>query len=97
MTAFYESEHLLLKILDPVAQPPVDLLPILQSVPEWMGASWKGLCREAKKVTDDLYIGLFTELEERNNRGDFNGSCVETLRARAEEWGLVKENLWYGI
>jgi len=94
---FYRSQDLLEFILDPALQPPIDMLPILQFVPEWMGASWKGLCREAKRVTHGLYHGLFTQLEERNDRGHYNGSSVETLRSRAGEWGLSKEMVWYNI
>lgn len=93
VTEFFHSERLYEKILDPGAQPPVDMLPFLKYVPEWMGASWKGLCRELRQLRRSIFLGLLTELEERNSSGDYNGSCIEIVKARAKEWGLDKEQL----
>jgi len=90
---FFHTKHLFETIIDPGTQPPVDLIPILKYVPEWMGASWKGLCRELRKLRRGIFLGLLTELEERNVAGDFNGSCMEILNARSKEWGLDREQI----
>lgn len=92
---FFHSERLLQSIVEVGAQPPVDMIPILKYVPEWMGASWKGLCREIKGLRRNLFFGLLSELEERNAQGDYNGSCMEKVYERADEWKLNREMIGY--
>ena len=91
VTEFFVCEALVEKLIEPGAQPPVDLIPLLKYVPEWMGASWKGLCRDIRRLQRGLNFGLLSEMEERNARGDYNGSCMEVISGRAKEWGLDRE------
>jgi len=93
VTDFYHSERLLEKIWEPGAQPPVDMLPFLKYVPEWMGASWKGLCRHIGTLRRSLFLGLLTEMEERIAQGESNGSCMEIVRGHADEWGMGREEI----
>jgi len=93
VTEFFHSEHLFEKIIDPGAQPPVDMLPFLKYVPEWMGARWKGLCRDLRQLRRGIFLGLLTEMEERNAMDDYNGSCMEIVKERSKEWGLDREQI----
>jgi hypothetical protein len=91
VTEFFEIQRLWEHLVAPGAQPPVDLFPILQQVPEWLGAKWKGLCREVRKRHRNLYFGLLSEVEDRCSKGGSNGCSVEVLHERAKEWGLDRE------
>jgi len=88
---FFHSEELIQKLQDPGSQPPVDLIPVLKYVPEWMGATWKSLVKEARELRWRLFYGLLGELEERNKKGEYNGSCMELINARADEWKLSRK------
>jgi hypothetical protein len=88
---FFYSEYLYERIIDPGAQPPVDMLPILKYVPEWMGASWKGLCRELRTLRRQLFMGLLHSVESRNAKGEVTNSCVEIINGKAKEVGLTRE------
>ena len=87
---FFHSEELIQILQDVGSQPPVDLIPILKYVPEWMGARWKSISREAREVRWNLFYGLLGGLEERNKKGEYNGSCMELINARANEWKLSR-------
>ena len=91
VTAFYHVQHLWELALEPGAHPPMDLIPLLQKVPESMGAKWKGLCREVRKLQQELYFGLFSEVEKRVARGEANGCWMETIIERAAEWKMERE------
>ena len=65
-------------LLEPGAQPPVDLLPILKYVPSrW--AQWKGLCSEIRANQYDLYEGLVAQCERRMERNMRNGCFLESV------------------
>jgi hypothetical protein len=82
--------------LAPGAQPPVDFLPILKYVPErW--APWKTLCKEVRKAQRTLYFGLLAECEERVKRGEENGSYMEEVVKRQEEFGMTREHVGYAL
>ncbi|KAG8951235.1 hypothetical protein FRC03_012591 [Tulasnella sp. 419] len=91
---FFHAEHLWLEVTEPGAQPPVDLIPLLQKVPERF-AKWKILCKEVKRLQQGLYFGLLEEVERRTSRGEGNGCWMETVCERAEEWGLSRNMVAY--
>lgn len=63
-------------ILEPGAQPPVDLLPLLKYVPtKW--AKWKVLCKQVKEHQYQLYEGFVNMVEERLREERGNGSFLE--------------------
>ena len=65
-------------ILEPGAQPPVDLLPILKYVPErW--ARWKGLCKEVRAGQIELYDSFVSMCERRMEQDMRNGSLLESI------------------
>ncbi|KAL0567565.1 hypothetical protein V5O48_014425 [Marasmius crinis-equi] len=89
--AFYEVNHLWNMALEPGA---IDILPILDWVPErW--ASWKKIAKEVKRLQRALYFGLVDETEERIRRGDENGSYMEEVLKRRDEFGLNREMIGY--
>ena len=74
-------------LLTPGATPPVDMIPILKSVPErW--AKWKRDCRRVRNMQRALFFGLLDETKERLRAGEANGSYMEEVLARQEEFGL---------
>ena len=97
VTDFFHTEHLFQRLLDAGEQPPIDMVPILKYVPEWMGAKWKASCRNLKELRMKLWFGLLTELEERNATGDCNGSCMERVIERSDEWGLTRDMIGYAL
>ncbi|KAK1235556.1 hypothetical protein PQX77_001209 [Marasmius sp. AFHP31] len=93
-TAFFIAQHEWELLLEPGATPPVDLLPFLQKVPErW--AKWKRDVRQCRKHQRDLYFGLLDETKERMNKGEENGSYMEEVIKRQEEFGLDREMMGY--
>ncbi|KAF7369266.1 putative cytochrome P450 [Mycena venus] len=93
-TAFFNAQHEWELVLEPGATPPVDLIPILKYVPaRW--AKWKRDCAKTRKLQRELYFGLLDETKERLRRGEENGSYMEEVLARAEEFGLDRENTGY--
>ncbi|KAG8966557.1 hypothetical protein FRC03_011695 [Tulasnella sp. 419] len=94
VTAFFHAQHLWEHALEPGAHPPVDLIPILQKVPERF-ASWKSLCKEVRRLQQRLYFGLLEEVEKRTARGEANGCWMETVCERAEEWGMNRQIVGY--
>ncbi|KAK1233947.1 hypothetical protein PQX77_002868 [Marasmius sp. AFHP31] len=89
-TAFFIAQHEWELLLEPGATPPLDLLPILQKVPErW--AKWKRDVRQCRKHQRDLYFGLLDETKERMDKGEENGSYMEEVIRRQEEFDMDRE------
>ncbi|KAJ6451900.1 cytochrome P450 [Mycena sanguinolenta] len=78
----------------PRATPPIDMIPILKYVPErW--AKWKRDCAKVHKMHRDLYFGLLDETKERLRRGEENGSYMEEILTRQQEFGMDRELTGY--
>ncbi|KAJ8078278.1 hypothetical protein PM082_000484 [Marasmius tenuissimus] len=93
-TAFFIAQHEWELLLEPGATPPLDLLPFLQKVPErW--AKWKRDVRQCRKHQRDLYFGLLDETKERMDKGEDNGSYMEEVIRRQEEFGMDREMMGY--
>ncbi|KAJ7040918.1 cytochrome P450 [Mycena alexandri] len=93
-TAFFNAQHKWELVLEPGATPPVDLIPILKYVPErW--AKWKRDCAITRELQRDLYFGLLDETKERLRRGEQNGSYMEEILTRQEEFGMDREITGY--
>ncbi|KAF7377423.1 Cytochrome p450 [Mycena sanguinolenta] len=92
--AFFNAQHEWEAILEPGSTPPIDLIPILKYVPErW--AKWKRDCTKTRKLQRDLYFGLLDETKERLSKGDENGSYMEEVLTRQEEFGMDREITGY--
>jgi hypothetical protein len=90
ITALYKYMHEWERLLQPGATPPVDMIPILKSIPErW--AKWKRDCRRVRNLQRELYFGLLDETKKRVQAGEENGSYMEEVLARQEEFGLDRE------
>ncbi|KAJ7779139.1 cytochrome P450 [Mycena metata] len=93
-TAFFIAQHKWELVLEPGATPPVDLIPILKYVPErW--AKWKRDCATTRRLQRDLYFGLLDETMEKLRRGEENGSYMEEILTRQEEFGMDREITGY--
>ncbi|KAJ6449331.1 cytochrome P450 [Mycena sanguinolenta] len=93
-TAFFKSQHAWMRLLEPGATPPVDMIPILKYVPKrW--AKWKRDCAKVHKMQRDLYFSLLDETKERLQRGEENGSYMEEILTRQAEFGMEREITGY--
>ncbi|KDQ20363.1 hypothetical protein BOTBODRAFT_379163 [Botryobasidium botryosum FD-172 SS1] len=91
---FFAMQHEWERIVEPGAQPPIDLIPILKYVPErW--APWKTLCRKVRAVQQELYFGMLEECERRIANGLRNGCFMESLLDRQKELALDRESVGY--
>ncbi|KAJ7143019.1 cytochrome P450 [Mycena epipterygia] len=93
-TAYFEVEHKWIRLLDAGSTPPVDMLPILKLVPErW--AKWKRDCRNVRNLQRALFFGLLEETKERLRTGEGNGSYMEDLLTRQENFEMDEEMIGY--
>jgi hypothetical protein len=96
VTDFFHVQQRWEQLLEPGAHPPVDLIPILKSVPErW--ASWKTETRIIRRLQRKLYFGLLERVEERVNKGMFNGCRMETVIENASSYGLDRDAIGYAL
>ncbi|KAK7689440.1 hypothetical protein QCA50_007232 [Cerrena zonata] len=87
---FLELEHTLEELFEPGAIPPVDILPILNYVPErW--APWKRKCRELREQYLQMFSDLRDVCETRIQNNKRNGSYLEDVIDKEEKLGLSKE------
>ncbi|KAJ7276612.1 cytochrome P450 [Mycena rebaudengoi] len=93
-TAFFEVQHEWEAILKPGGTPPLDFIPILKHVPARF-AKWKRDCAKIRKLQRDLYFGLLDETKERLSAGEENGSYMEEILTRQEEFGMGREITGY--
>ncbi|KAJ7665797.1 cytochrome P450 [Mycena rosella] len=93
-TAFFKVQHEWELLLEPGATPPIDMIPLLKYVPErW--AKWKRDCARTRKAQRAVYFGLLEESEERLRRGEENGSYMEGILTRQQEFGMDREITGY--
>lgn len=94
VTEFIEVQHEVEALLEPGAHPPIDLMPILEYIPErW--ASWKGICRHLRAKQRGLYLRLRDQCETRMREGRRNGSFMESLFDQKEKLGLTRDMIGF--
>lgn len=91
---FVEGNSLWERILEPGATPPLDLLPILQYIPEFL-APWKAGCREIRNRQQNLYFGLRDMCAKRMKDGRRNGCFLEDIIDLQEKWGIDSATVGY--
>ncbi|KAJ6564650.1 cytochrome P450 [Mycena capillaripes] len=92
--AIFKALHEWTSLLQAGATPPVDLFPILKYVPErW--AKWKRDCAKTRRLQREVYFGLLDQTKERLKRGEENGSYMEEMLMRQEEFGMNREMTGY--
>ncbi|KAK7051589.1 hypothetical protein VNI00_004568 [Paramarasmius palmivorus] len=90
----HEAGHIWSQIAAPGAIPPLDILPFLNYIPErW--AKWKRLVKDLREKQRKTHLALFDECERRMKSGEGNGSYMEEVLRRQEEFGLSREVLGY--
>lgn len=81
-------------LLQPGGHPPVDMIPLLEYVPErW--ATWKISCREVKQRQQKLYFGLRDQCKARVAEDRRNGCFLEDLIDQKEKLGLTDEMIGF--
>nr|BAK09482.1 cytochrome P450 [Postia placenta] len=93
-TALFKMLELWVNILSPGAHPLIEMFPALRCIPGPF-ASWRRLCKKVRIIQRQLYFGLLDEVEARSDQGNGNGCFMETVCARAQEWGLDRELTGY--
>ncbi|KAK7681811.1 hypothetical protein QCA50_015158 [Cerrena zonata] len=91
---FFSIERDFDELLAPGAHPPIDVIPILQYVPErW--APWKTICRDLRRRQQTFYHRLMNACEQRMKNGRNNGCFLEDIINNRESMGLSREMVAY--
>ncbi|KAI4523845.1 cytochrome P450 [Schizophyllum commune Loenen D] len=88
-SAFVHENDRWSALLMPGATPPVDALPFLKYLPEFL-APWKKETREIRALQRELYCGIFDECKKRVEAGDANFFMAEVIKEQAAN-GLTRE------
>ena len=90
VSEFHDTLKMWELLLQPGGHPPIDMIPILEHVPErW--ASWKTRSREVKQRQQKLYFGLRDQCQERITQNRRNGCFLEDLLDQKEKLRLTDE------
>ncbi|KAJ6535753.1 cytochrome P450 [Mycena capillaripes] len=94
ITGFFAVMHEWNQLLGPGATPPIDIIPLLNWVPErW--AKWKRDCNRVRSLQRAHYFGLLDNTRERLRQGKENGSYLEEILARQGALGIDDEMAGY--
>ncbi|KAF9024635.1 cytochrome P450 [Hymenopellis radicata] len=85
----YESEH---TVLFYEFRTPVDMVPILKYLPEFL-APWKKESRELRRMQHKLHYTALRECEERLERGEGNDCYLEELIRQQDELALSRDQI----
>ncbi|KAF5358757.1 hypothetical protein D9758_008555 [Tetrapyrgos nigripes] len=88
----FQSLNATARIFEPGAHPPVDQLPILNYIPDrW--AKWKRMAKWGNRLVRRIYFHLLSVAEDRVRDGKENGSFLEGVIKRREEYGLTRREV----
>ena len=79
-------------LMDPGNHPPIDILPFLQNLHEFM-ASWKTEAREVRGLQRGLFMRLLEECEERVAAGEETPFYMADILKSKESLGLEREQI----
>ncbi|KAL1736902.1 cytochrome P450 [Schizophyllum commune] len=91
---FNRDLHRWMALMDPGEHPPIDMLPFLQKLPEFM-ASWKTEAREVRGLQRGLFMRLLEECEERVAAGEETPFYMGDILKSKESLGLEREQIAY--
>ncbi|KAL1673429.1 cytochrome P450 [Schizophyllum commune] len=91
---FNRDLHRWMALMDPGNHPPIDMLPFLQKLPEFM-ASWKTEAREVRGLQRGLFMRLLEECEERVSAGEETPFYMADILKNKESLGLEREQIAY--
>ncbi|KAF9463700.1 cytochrome P450 [Collybia nuda] len=66
---YYRAIDGVIRLISPGTYPPVDIIPILKYLPEWL-APWKAVGRDLKARRARYYQGLYRQAMENSRRGE---------------------------
>ena len=79
-------------LMDPGNHPPIDMLPFLQKLPEFM-ANWKTEAREVRGLQRGLFMRLLGECEERVSAREETPFYMADILKSKESLGLEREQI----
>ncbi|KAL1719677.1 cytochrome P450 [Schizophyllum commune] len=91
---FNRDLHRWMALMDPGNHPPIDMLPFLQKLPEFL-ASWKTEAREVRGLQRGLFMRLLEECEGRVAAGEETPFYMADILKSKESLGLEREQIAY--
>lgn len=90
---FFDASESFIKLIEPGAHPPVDLIPILKYVPaRW--ASWKRICSSIRTRQFEIYDSLLDTCAQRIANNTRSGCYLEQVIEGQErlgvDWGIIR-------
>ncbi|PGG99791.1 hypothetical protein AJ79_08413 [Helicocarpus griseus UAMH5409] len=92
--ALYDVQNRFTSLLEPGATPPVDAIPFLKYLPEFL-APWKKAAREIRRDQRALYFHLMGETKDKMEQGRSTGCFMEKLIENQGKSGLDDEHVAY--
>jgi cytochrome P450 len=93
MGELYEVMEKWSSVMETGATPPVDLVPWLKYVPEWMLGNWKSRAREVSRGMNGLYARLTDRVLKRRKEGVKLESLLDYILDQAPEVELSRHEL----
>ncbi|KAG8943877.1 hypothetical protein FRC03_002283, partial [Tulasnella sp. 419] len=90
---FFHVWNKISEICEPGNTPPVDLLPILQYIPDTLLGNWQARCANVNRMFLQIAEDLLRGVEKRLEQGRPNGCYTEVMIQNAEQWNLNKEDI----
>ncbi|KAG8915144.1 hypothetical protein FRC02_004656, partial [Tulasnella sp. 418] len=90
---FFHIYHLINEVTEPGHTPPVDLIPILNYLPDRFAMNWKARCDAIRQQLDDVLHVMVTGVEQRLREGRSVGCHLELMLQNAEEWQFDRPHL----
>ncbi|KAG8926377.1 hypothetical protein FRC02_008940 [Tulasnella sp. 418] len=80
-------------ITEPGNTPPVDLMPILNYIPERFSGHWKARTQSIHDNLRSMLSDLLSAAQKRLNEGQPNGCFLEVMTENAQAWGLDDDDI----
>lgn len=78
--------------LKPGSHPPIDLIPALKYIPEFLPwGAWKGETREIKRLQREFYFGMVEGCKRRMKESGANGCFMENILDMQDEYELTDD------
>ncbi|KAG8920281.1 hypothetical protein FRC02_000999 [Tulasnella sp. 418] len=90
---FFHAWEMTNEVLQPGNAPPVDLLPILNYIPDSLVGNWKARCATIERMISEIIRGMVDDVESRLKDGQTVGCHLELMMQNAKEWDLSKEEI----
>lgn len=95
MKRFFDTEEKWAALLDKTQTPPLEFLPWLEYVPEWLTPwrGWRKRTRDVEKLQSTLYQELMDNTKLRSSQGIGNDCFLTRLMKRQEVDGYTEDEI----